>query len=400
MGKKALSQLKVIDLSWNIAGPYCTKMLADSGAEVIKIEQPVIGDPSRQEGPFPNDEKNLDASGLFLYLNNNKKSITVDIKSKRGQEIIKELIKDADILVENFDPRVMASLGLGYETLKEINPKLIMTSISNFGQTGDYKDHLATDLIAQAMSGWVTSIGEVGREPVRAGGNLNLLEYIAGTFAGMNTLTSVLGRRKTGKGKHVDVSITETGNLQRAYPTVQDSFPSSPSKTDKRYTMLPSVEKCKDGHIGITLLTGKHWEDFCAMTEMYDWMEDERFMTITERLKNKNEFQERLDDWLMQNTRDEIMEKGSEWNVPVIPVPTFKEMLDFPQYRDRNVFMTVDHPVAGKVIQPAAPFRMEKTPWEIYSLAPSLGEHNEEILGKELGLSAEEIQDMSQAKVI
>src|SRR5699024_1804110 len=313
MRKKALSQLKVIDLSWNIAGPYCTKLLADSGAEVIKVEQPKIGDPSRQEGPFPNDEKNLEASGLFMYLNNNKKSITVDIKSELGQKVIKELVKDADILVENFDPRVMPSLGLSYKILKEINPKLIMTSISNFGQTGEYVDHLATDLVAQAMSGWVTSIGEVGREPVRAGGNLNLLEYIAGTFAGMNTLASVLGRRKSGKGKHIDVSITETGNLQRSYPTVQDSFPTSPSKTDKRYTMLPSVEKCKDGYIGINLLTGKHWQDFCAMTEMYDWMEDERFTTINARLKNKVEFQERLDNWLMQHTREEIMAKGNEW---------------------------------------------------------------------------------------
>lgn len=400
MGKQALSRLKVLDLSWNIAGPYCTKLLADSGAEVIKVERPSMGDPSRHEGPYPNDEKNIEASGLFAYLNNNKKSITLNLKSEAGKEAIKALVKEADVLVENFSPGVMDGLGLGYESLKEINPKLIMTSISNFGQTGKFRDHHATELVMQAMSGWVTSIGEVGRPPLRAGGQLRLLEYIAGTFAGVSTLTAVLQRRRTKVGKHIDVSIAECGLLQRSYPTVQDSFPFSPHKTNKRFVMTPSVEKCKDGYIGITLLTGKHWQDFCAMTEMYDWIDDPRFTTLHNRLQHKNEFQERLDEWLMHHTREEIMELGTEWRVPVIPVPTLEEMLDFPHYKEREFFVTLNQPQMGEVIQPGAPFRMSETPWKINNLAPSLGEHNEHVFVNLLGYSNIKMEELSKQGVI
>src|SRR5699024_4978143 len=149
-------------------------------------------------------------------------------------------------------------------------------------KTDEYKKQQATELISQAMSGWTTSVGEIEREPLRAAGKLRMLEYLAGSFAALSTLTAVLERSRSGKGVHVDVSITEVGNMQRSYPTVQDSFPSSVSKTEKRFRMLPSVEKCKDGYIGITVLTGQHWQDFCAMTEMYDLIEDQRFTTIKE----------------------------------------------------------------------------------------------------------------------
>lgn len=389
MADQALSGMRVVDFSWHIAGPYCSKLLADFGAEVIKIEQPEIGDPSRKEGPFPNDEIDLNASGLYLYLNNNKKSITLDLKSEAGKGAVRDLIQNADIVVENFNPGVMDRLGLGYEQIKKLNPKIVMTSISNFGQTGEYKNHQATELISQAMSGWTTSVGEIEREPLRAAGKLRMLEYLAGSFAALSTLTAVLERSRSGKGVHVDVSITEVGNMQRSYPTVQDSFPSSVSKTEKRFRMLPSVEKCKDGYIGITVLTGQHWQDFCAMTEMYDLMEDQRFTTIKERLKNKDLFQSRLDEWLMRHTREEVLKLGAEWRVPVIPVPTFAELPEFPQYKERDVFITVDHKHAGKVTQPAAPVRLSKTPWRLKSLAPTLGEHNDLILKDNANLERE-----------
>lgn len=400
MNKQALSGLRVIDLSWNIAGPYCTKMLADLGAEVIKIEQPGKGDPSRLEGPFPNDKPHLEMSALFAYLNNNKTSISLNLKTERSVEIIKDLIRDADILVENFSPRVMPSLGLSYEVLKEINPRLIMASISNFGQNGKYRDYKATELITQAMSGLASSVGENSREPLRAGGQLRTLEYITGAFASMSILTAIAGRRRSGKGQHIDVSITECGLLQRSYPTVQNSFPTSPSKFINRYMMMPSIEKCKDGYIGITLLTGKHWQDFCIMTEMYEWMEDPRFTTLDNRLKHKQEFQERLDNWLMKYTRDEILVMGREWRIPVNPVPTFEEMLSFPQYKEREFFIKVNQTMMGEVTQPGAPFHLSETPWVINTPAPLLGEHNSSIYGKLLGFSEVEIQKLKVEKVI
>ena len=400
MKEQALTGLTVIDLSENITGPYCTKLLADMGAEVIKIERTGLGDPSRLEGPFPGNKPDLNKSGLFNYLNNNKIGITLDLKTESGIEIAKKIISEADIIVENFKPGVMQQLGLGYETLRDLNPGLIMTSISNFGQTGKYRDYHATELIAQSMSGWVSSIGESTRQPLRAGGPLRLLEYISGTFAAFSTMTAVLGRRKSHKGEHIDVSTVEVGMLQRAYPTVQDSYPTSPVKTPKRFVMLPSIERCKNGNIAISLLTGQHWQDFCCMIEKYEWMEDPRFILLYDRLKHQQEFQQVLDEWLMQHTKEEVLEKGREWKVPVIPVPTFEEMLSFPQYVERNVFVSVDHPEMGKVVQPGAPFRMSETPWAIRSTAPLLGEHNHQIYDQELGLSKSKLQDLKAKGVI
>lgn len=401
MADKALSGIKVIDLSWNIAGPYCTKLLADYGAEVIKIEQPEIGDPSRLEGPFPKDKVNSEASGLFAYLNNNKSGITLNLKTEYGGDILRELVKDADVLVENFSPKVMPSLGLSYEVLKEINPKLVMTSITNFGQNGNYKDYKATELITQAISGFISQIGDMSREPLRAGGALRLLEYSAGTFAASATLAAILGSRKTNKGEHVDVSITECGVLQMPYRNVQNTFTTCAS-FHNRYISMPSIEKCKDGYIGINLLTGQHWQDFCFMTEMYEWVEDPRFMELFRRAEpgNKEIFRERFDQWLMKHTTAEIFQFGVEWRIPITPIITFTEMLNFPQYKEREFFVKVHHPVMGEVKQPGAPFQLSKAPWEIEKVAPLLGEDNKRVFGDILGYSEEEIQEMQSKGII
>ena len=401
MGDKALSGIKVIDLSWNIAGPYCTKLLADYGAEVIKIEQPEVGDPSRLEGPFPNDYVNSEASGLFSYLNHNKSGITLNLKTKNGINILKELVKEADVLVENFSPKVMPSFGLSYEVLKEINPQLVMTSITNFGQNGEYKDYKATELITQAISGFVSQMGEMSREPLRAGGALRLLEYFAGTFAASATLAAISGRRKTNEGKHVDVSITECGVLLMPYRNVQNTFTTCASFYN-RYISIPSIEKCKDGYVGINLLTGQHWQDFCFMTEMYEWAEDPRFMELFKRSEpgNKEIFRERFDQWLMQHTTEEIFQLGVEWRIPITPIITFTEMLRFPQYKEREFFVKVQHPVMGEVEQPGAPFQLYKAPWGIEKTAPLLGEDNKHVFGSILGYSEEEIQEMRTKGII
>jgi len=380
MTTTALAHLKVLDLSWHIAGPYCTKIMADYGAEVIKVERPVTGDPSRSVGPFKDNEENINASGLFAYLNNNKQSITVDLKSARGVEIIKQLVKDMDVLVENFAPGVMQRLGLDYETLKAINPKLVMVSITNFGQEGEFAHYKATEIITQAMSGFLSSIGAPDREPIRAAGQLRILEYVTGTFAAASTLAAVRGAREAKVGAHLDISIAETGLLQRSYPTVQNSYPTSAFKYDGRYVMLPGIEQCKDGHVGISVLTGQHWQGFCFMIEAYEWVEDERFTTLPQRLLHKDIFQERLDAFLQQHTTEEVLALGKEWRVPVTLVPTFEDLLSLDQYVAREFFVEVNHPELGLMKQPGAPFRMSKTPWSIRSSAPMLGEHNETTL--------------------
>lgn len=380
MTNTALSNIRVIDLSWYIAGPYCTKLLADFGADIIKIERPETGDPSRQLGPFRNDEENINAGGLYAYLNNNKKSITLDLKSEEGINIIKRLVATADIVVENFTPGVLERLGLGYDILKEVNPKIVLTSISTYGQTGDYAHFKGTELLAQALGGYMTSVGEPTREPLRAGGQLHLLEYIAGTFAAGATLAAVRDSRKTGEGAHLDVPITNFGILQTSYPTVQNSYPTSLFKADMRRPMIPSVHPCKDGFIGISVLTGQQWQNFCFMTEMYDWVEDERFITLPKRLQHKGLFLERLNGFLMNYTREELMQLGSQWRVPVTPVPTFKDIMDIPHYKERAFFEKVTHKELGDLWQPGAPFRMSETPWSIRNTAPLLGEHTDQVL--------------------
>ena len=208
MPEQALSDVKVLDLTWHIAGPYCTKLLADYGAEVIKVEKPEEGDPTRRMAPFFKDDPHPEKSGLFLHLNTNKKGITLDLKSATGKKIIKELVSKVDILVESFSPRVMPSLGLDYQTLEQINPKLVMVSISNFGQSGPYRDFKASEIVEYAMGGEMYSTGIADREPLKLGGNVT--QYQAGTVAAVATVGALYAAEFQGTGQHVDVSIMET----------------------------------------------------------------------------------------------------------------------------------------------------------------------------------------------
>ena len=208
MPEQALSDVKVLDLTWHIAGPYCTKLLAGYGAEVIKVERPGEGDPTRRMGPFFKDDPHPEKSGLFLHLNTNKKGITLNLKSATGKKILKALVSDADILVESFSPRVMPSLGLDYQTLEQINPKLVMVSISNFGQSGPYRDFKASEIVEYAMGGEMYSTGTAGREPLKLGGNVT--QYQAGTVAAVATMGALYSAECQEVGQHVDVSIMET----------------------------------------------------------------------------------------------------------------------------------------------------------------------------------------------
>ena len=205
MAEGALDDVKVLDLSTDVAGPYCTKILAEYGADVIKVEEPGLGDITRREGPFPNDEPDPEKSGLFLFLNTNKKGVTLNLKVSAGIKILKELIQDADILVESFPPGTMASLGLDYETLEKINPKLIMASITDFGQSGPYRDYQATDIIHYALGGFSNLSGNCDREPVQHA--LNQAQFMTARNAHVAILAALYFQRETGTGQYIDVSI-------------------------------------------------------------------------------------------------------------------------------------------------------------------------------------------------
>jgi CoA:oxalate CoA-transferase len=400
MSIQALSGIKVLDVGQHIAAPYCTKLFADFGTEVIKVEKPDGGDPARKSGPFPDYQPDEEKSGLFAYLNNNKLGITLNLKTDTGVKMFKDLVKKVDVLVENFDPHVMPDLRLAYDDLKSINPGLVMTSISNFGEKGPYRDYNATDIVLQALSGWVRTRGEPAREPISVAGGLGIVEYIGGTYAATGTMTALMHKIGTGAGQHVKVSLVEAAASMLSNPVAQNTFPRNPGWRKIRYVYTPGVEECKDGYIGINTLTGMQWKDLCAMMGMPDWAENPDYNTMVARFARRKEVRDRMHPWLMARTKEQILAEGIAWRVPVAMVNNTEELLNSPQYQARDYFVEVEHPVLGKVTQPGAPFKMTRTPWQIKRPAPKLGEHNIDVYGQLLGYKKSDLVRLRQGGVI
>jgi crotonobetainyl-CoA:carnitine CoA-transferase CaiB-like acyl-CoA transferase len=396
MKEHALSGTRVLDLTHYIAGPFCTKMLADYGAEVVKVERPGWGDAARRMGPSLNDEPHPERSGLFLYLNTNKKSITLNLKSAAGVKIFKELVKHADILVENFSPRVMPSLGLDYETLKKVNPKLVMTSISNFGQTGPYRDYRATDLNIWGLSGIMYELGEPDREPLRIGNNVS--EYVAGLYGALVSLAALYYCDETGKGQHLDVSILETFHTMQPSMTVVYSYAGFIRK--RAGIRFPwGILPCKDGYVGFYLPTQTHWESLCALMEMPELREKPEYETPMMREERREEITAIIVSWLKDKLMEDVFHAAQELRLPLTIVPNPEQLLNTPQHKAREYFVQIEHPETGVLTYPGAPFKLSETPWRA-GQAPLLGEHNEEIYGKQLGYSKEDLVKLKEGGVI
>jgi crotonobetainyl-CoA:carnitine CoA-transferase CaiB-like acyl-CoA transferase len=394
--KQALQGIKILDLTRFIAGPYCTRILAGFGAEVIKIEKPGAGDPARSIGPFLNDEPGLERSGLFLYLNSNKKSITLNLKSATGVKLFAELVKEADVVLEDFHPGKIDELGLSYNSLQKINPRLVMTSISSFGQSGPYRDYKMNHLIAWGMSGARYNDGAPGVRPVQIGGWLT--HYITGLFASVGTTTAVYARNETGKGCHVDVSMWESNILITCYPTVIYSYQGMVHNGISKERF--GIFQCKDGYIGLNLYGRLNWELLCSFLGMPELIDDPRFNTPQGMVEHYEEARVIVAEKIKDREKMELFQSGVEWRIPFGLVPTTQESLESPQHIARGFFEEVDHPVLGKVVMPGAPFKMQETPWLVKSPAPRLGEHNEEVYCHQLGYSRDELVRMRELGVI
>jgi crotonobetainyl-CoA:carnitine CoA-transferase CaiB-like acyl-CoA transferase len=406
MSDQALSDVKVLDLTWHIAGPYCTKLLADYGAEVIKVEKPGEGDPARRMAPFFKDDPHPEKSGLFLHLNTNKKGITLNLKSAKGKKILKELAKDADILVESFRPHVMPSLGLDYETLEQINPKLLMTSISSFGQTGPYRDFKASEIVEYAMGGEMYSTGTAGREPLKLGGNVT--QYQAGTVAAVSIMGGLYAARSQGVGQHVDVSIMETqaGSTDRriiyllAYAcagVITTRWP--PPREAVRMMILPQgVYPCKDGFVN-TLSLPQWWPRYLEAMEMPELKDDPRFQNIFSAEAGM-EFDAIWYSWLADRTKDELFEIFRRANIASAPVNSPEDILSNPHLKAREYFTEIDHPETGKVTYPGAPIHMMETPSKARYPAPLLGQHNKEVYCDRLGYTREDLVKLRESGII
>jgi crotonobetainyl-CoA:carnitine CoA-transferase CaiB-like acyl-CoA transferase len=390
MAEGALSDLRVLDLGRGIAGPYCACLLAGYGAEVVKVEPPGRGDPARSVGPFLNDEPHLERSGLFLYLNTRKRGITLDLETQTGAGILRELVRDADILVENFEPGVMPGLGLSYETLRGANPRLVMVSISHFGQTGPYRDFKATNLTVSAMGGIMSLTGEPDREPLKNGGSQ--AEYQGGLHAFSAATIVSLGARMTGVGQHVDISIMEciSSSLEGTLPfTSYIGEDHSRHRAGNRMSPVIGLYPCRDGHIGIHA-NPREWPKVAEGIGMPELVDDPRFMTPAARREHRDELEAIILAWATDNDKQAIYDTAGKMRVPFAPVLTTEELLESPQLKAREFFVEIDHPETDTLVYPGAPFRMSETPWEV-GRAPLLGEHNEEIYCGRLGYTREDL---------
>lgn len=397
MADQALTGIKILDLSQDIAGPYSTKLFADYGAEVIKVEPPE-GDPARRVGPFPHDEPHAERSGLFLHLNTNKLGITLNLKTATGVKLLKELVKDANVLVESFPPGTMADAGLSYEAMEEINPRLVMISITPFGQTGPYKDFVFTESTAWAMGSRMSITGQGGRPPHPLAGNAS--QYLAGTQAALATMGAVMGSALHGIGQHVDVSIQET--LLAAVDSRLLFFSYTKEVSNRGDTAPAGFHFASDGFIQfpVAAVQTRSWNRLVRLLEMPELLEDPRFATPADRGQHRDDLEAIILPWLLERTKYEIARAAQALGVFAAPVLDVGEVVNDEHFAARGFFVEVDHPATGTLKYPGAPFKMKETPWQVRRPAPLLGQHNAEIYSDRLGFSREDLVRLREEGII
>ena len=387
-----LQNLKVLDLTHYVAGPYCTRLLADYGADVIKVEKPHTGDPARRLSPFQNDIPQPEESGLFLHLNVNKRSITVNLQSRLGRQIIQRLVRWADILVESFRPGTMARLGLPFDALSCINPSLLMVSISNFGQTGPYRDYSLDEITGYAMGGMMHANGLPEREPLKLGGRVGL--YQAGTVAAGAALTALYGARATGRADHVDVSIFETqaGSIDRRANWILAYQYTGENAQRIGPTLYSAQRPTMDGYIEMWTVGAMLPRLANALGISID--HPERQADLLEELEA------RVLDWSLSHTKQELWFKAQEQRIPSGPLNYIDEVLSDPQFRAIGFWDNAEHPHTGNIRLPGGPFAPHTAPRQLRRPAPTLGQHNREVLSGLLGFTTSQLSRLAQQGVI
>ncbi len=400
----ALGNMRVLDVTHHIAGPYCTKLLADFGADVIKIERPGQGDSSRHMGPFPGDVPDPEKSGLFLHLNTNKRSVTLNLKSRTGQDIFKELAKKASVVVESFRPGVMPSLGLDYPTLSKSNPDLVMASISNFGQTGPYRDYKASDLVLAGLGGDQARGGVSDREPLKLAQGVT--QYMGGLYAASGILGAFFASKWQGiGGQYLDLSLMELlGNYSdgRGPSQVRYQFNGKeevrPPLAGRAIGYPPSgAYPCQDGYV--EWFGSARWTQIARMLKRPDFVSDPRYSTPEARIQNFDDVNATLLEWMMQRTKEQCVEEALAADAIAAQCNTIAELFEDTHVKSRGFWADIVHPAVGKTVIPGRPFIMNQSPWRLRRPAPLLGEHTAEVLG-DLGYTGADLVKLSEAGVI
>ncbi len=394
----ALGHLRVLDLTQHIAGPYCTKLLADYGASVTKAEPPGRGDVARRLGPFPGDRPDPEASGIFIYLNGNKQSITLNLRTGSGQAILRDLARGVDLVVTSSPPKVLAKLGLEHATLAKANPRVATLSITNFGLSGPYRDWRAGHMTLCALAGWAQYLGQKERPPLQAG--LDLVLQVAGLQAASAALALCRLSRETGQAHHAELSIHETATCMLPASMLRYAM-TGVIETRGMYG-FPSqgILRCKDGWLGVNTLTEQHWELLCQWTGMEDLLAGERFKVSADRGQHGAYLRERAERYFMTKSARELFHEGQSWRVATGLVCTAKDIVESEHLRARRYFVPTGHPKLNGARQPGQPVGMPATPWRLRSPAPSLGQHNAEVYGGLLGLSPQELVKLREQKAI
>ena len=417
MTPKALSGIKVLEFAEFVSGPYCAKLMADLGAEVIKIEKPGCGDEARRRGPFPGDVPDTEKSGLFLYLNTNKAGVTLDPSTNAGKKIFLDLVRQSDILVENYPVGTIADLGLDYETLKTINPHLVMTSIAPFGQTGPHSKYKSYYLNTFHAGGEAYTLpGGIGwllysdRPPIKAGGFVG--EYNAGVAAALASLGAVYGVELTGEGRRVDISEQEVLLGLERHDMAKCNYGWVESRATRSYPMGGLME-CKDGFVQVIPLFAHMWTGLIEAMGSPEWGKEERFehtrlmsgyqgvTAVSEELqRDRDDANRHLEEWISVNTKEDIYKAAQAKGCIAGKVSTAEDLMNSEQLRSRGFFTEADHPRAGRLKYAGSPYKFSETPWKIESAAPLLGQHNEQVYCGLLGYSKEDLVRLRGAGVI
>jgi len=397
----ALDGIKVVELATMVAGPYCGKLLADMGADVIKVEPPE-GDPSRQGGPFPKSEPHPERSAVFLYNNTSKRGITLNLNKPEGFDAFRRLLGWTDVLIDNHSPQYLESLGLDWGTICQVNPALVYTSITPYGRTGPRADVNGDELTIIHAGGLgnllPTRSVDVNRAPVKMGGHA--VGYHGGITAALATLAAVLGRVKTGRGRLIDISLQEVILTMVRVNVASSRYDgTSWSRVPDRPPVTGRM-KTSDGYVVIGTPEDHHFRAFREIMGNPEWIAGKKWERLDYRTHHIMDVKEEMEDWMLQQRKDDVHHQAGRRGIAVGPINSAKDVMSDEQYAARGYFVEVEHPEAGKHRYAGWPYQMSATPPRVSRPAPLLGQHNQEVYCSVLGYSREEFQRLQQLEVI